>query len=285
MNDNRTIPSYDGELLFLKNIREVDDLPGIRQGFNSIVICRGGRIVVEVGGNNLVKVKPGQLLLIPAGKLVQPMLVSTDVDASALLISDGLLSSVLGSQITVWNKAMYMKEIYVVEDVSWLEGMQNYADSIFRSESQIMLRREIIHSFLRTMLLLVCEKLLSSEQMTVSPDDPSTMRDKELFNSFIQLLAHQERKRQRVSFYADKLSITPKYLSTVCKKVSGKTPLQWISESVMQDCYTLLKDTDMSVKEIANHLGFPNSSFFGQYFREQAGQTPVEYRTEYRTVV
>ena len=61
MNDNRTIPSYDGELLFLKNIREVDDLPGIRQGFNSIVICRGGRIVVEVGGNNLVKVKPGKM--------------------------------------------------------------------------------------------------------------------------------------------------------------------------------------------------------------------------------
>ena len=285
MTDNRMIPNYDGELLFVDNIREVANLPSIRQGFNSLVACRGGRIVVEVGGNNLVKVKPGQLLLIPAGKLVQPMLVSTDVDASALLVSDGMLTSVLGSQITVWNKAMYMKEIYVVEEASWLKGLQGYADSIFSRGREMRLLREVIHSFLRTMLLMVCEELLGSEGMTSTQGDTSSLHDKEIFNSFLQLLAHEEQKRQRVAYYADKLHITPKYLSTVCKKVSGKNPMRWISESVMQDCYSLLKDTDLSVKEISNKLGFPNSSFFGQYFREQTGQTPVAYRTEYKTVV
>ena len=44
----------------------------------------------------------------------------------------------------------------------------------------------------------------------------------------------------------------------------------------------LLKDTDLSVKEISNRLGFPNSSFFGQYFREQAGMTPMAYRIEHK---
>jgi AraC-like DNA-binding protein len=50
----------------------------------------------------------------------------------------------------------------------------------------------------------------------------------------------------------------------------------------MQDCYRLLSETDLTVKEISNRLGFPNSSFFGQYFREQAGVTPMEYRIEHK---
>lgn len=285
MTDKRMLVGYEGELLFVDNIREVANLPNMRRGYNSIVVCRSGRIVVEVGGNSLLKVKPGQLLLIPAGKLVQPMLVSTDVEASALLVSDSMLASVLGTQITVWNKAMYMKEIYVVEDAAWLNGMQDYANLLFMGGREMRLRREVIHSFLRTMLLMICEELLGSESMAMGQDDASSIHDKEIFNAFLQLLAHEDQKRQRVAYYADKLHISPKYLSTVCKKVSGKNPMRWISESVMQDCYSLLKDTDLSVKEISNRLGFPNSSFFGQYFREQTGQTPIAYRTEYKTVV
>jgi transcriptional regulator GlxA family with amidase domain len=53
----------------------------------------------------------------------------------------------------------------------------------------------------------------------------------------------------------------------------------------MQDCYALLKGTDLSIKEISNRMGFPNSSFFGQYFREQAGMTPMEYRTEHKMAI
>ena len=126
---------------------------------------------------------------------------------------------------------------------------------------------------------MICGDLVSHESLT-SDNNQSSFRDKELFNQFLQLLGKQEQKRQKVSFYADQLNITPKYLSTVCKKVSDKNPMRWITESVMEDSYMLLKETDLSVKEISNRLGFPNSSFFGQYFREQAGITPIEYRVK-----
>jgi len=96
----------------------------------------------------------------------------------------------------------------------------------------------------------------------------------------LYILSHEQQKRQQVNYYAEKLCITPKYLSTVCRKVSGKSPIRWITDSVMEDSYQLLRNTDMTVKEISNKLGFPNSSFFGQYFREHAGTTPIEYRTK-----
>jgi AraC-like DNA-binding protein len=110
--------------------------------------------------------------------------------------------------------------------------------------------------------------------------ETSTDRDKTFFRQFLFLLSHEQLKRQQVGYYADKLHITPKYLSTICRKVSGKSPIRWITDSVMEDCYEMLRSTNLTVKEISNKLGFPNSSFFGQYFREQAGMTPVEYRTK-----
>ena len=211
------------------------------------------------------------------------MLVSTDVEASALLVSDRMLKSVLGNQINIWNKAMYMKEIYVVEGNNWLMGIQDYTRSVFSQAKTPILSNEIIVSFLRTLLLMVCEELLSHDDMALT-SDASSIHDKEIFNQFLQL-SRQEQKRQKVAFYADQLHITPKYLSSVAKKVSGKNPMRWITESTMQDCYSLLTETDMSIKEISHKLGFPNSSFFSQYFREQANVTPMEYRLDHKRAV
>ncbi len=269
------------EVLFIDNLRDVKNLPSLRVKYNTITCCRGGRILIEVGGNNQVKVGAGQLLLIPSGKLVQPMLISTDVEAGALLLSDRILKAVLGSQLCIWNKAMYMKEIYVIKEAGWVQGMQAYTNTIFKDNKTPKLCREIIVSFLRTMVLMICEELLRYDDMETT-NDTSSPHDKDLFNRFLQILSEQPQKRQRVSFYAEQLNITSKYLSSVSKKVSGKTPMRWITESVMQDCYMLLGESNMSVKEISNKLGFPNSSFFGQYFREEAGVTPLEYRKEHK---
>jgi AraC-like DNA-binding protein len=276
--------ALEGEVMFLNDLREITNLSTMRKGYNTIIHCQGGRILVEIGGNQQIKIRPGQMLLIPAGKLVQPLMISTDVNASVMLISDKMLKSALGNQLSIWNKAMYMKEIYVVEEAGWVEAMESYARTIFKTGTLPVLYREIISSFLRMMLLMLCEELMRHEDMTTL-NDASTTHDKEVFNQFLQLLSQQNQKRQRVSFYADKMNISPKYLSSICKKVSGKNPMRWITENAMQDCYSLLKDTDLSVKEISNRLGFPNPSFFGQYFREQAGVTPMEYRTEHKRIV
>ncbi len=281
MDKLNIVHALGDEVLFIDNLREVKNLPSLRVKYNTITCCRGGRILIEVGGNNQVKVGAGQLLLIPSGKLVQPMLISTDVEAGALLLSDRILKSVLGGQLCIWNKAMYMKEIYVIEEAGWVQGMQAYTDTIFKDNKMPALCREIIVSFLRTMVLLICEELLRHEDMGIT-NDTSTTHDKDLFNKFLQLLSEQKQKRQRVSFYAEQLNITSKYLSAISKKVSGKTPIRWITESVMQDCYVLLRESDLTVKEISSQLGFPNSSFFGQYFREEAGLTPMEYRKEHK---
>ena len=83
-----------------------------------------------------------------------------------------------------------------------------------------------------------------------------------------------------MSFYAKQLNITPKYLSSVVKEVSGKTAARWIDESVILEAKALLKYSGMSIQEIAYYLNFPNQSFFGSYFKRNTGMSPSQYKAQ-----
>ena len=99
-----------------------------------------------------------------------------------------------------------------------------------------------------------------------------------LFDEFMSLLQQYNKREHNVSFCAKQLNITPKYLSSVVKEVSGKTAARWIDESVILEAKALLKYSGMSIQEIAYCLNFPNQSFFGKYFRSHTGMTPSAYR-------
>ena len=272
------------EVIFLNSMNDVEkisSLSPVRMDYNAIVLCRRGRVLIELGGSQQVTVKAGQLLLVPAQKLLQPIMVSTDVDAAVLLLSDRVLKSVLGAQVDIWNRAMYLHESYVIEGGHWSEVLQSQSRGVFQND-QLLLFKEIVMAFLRILLLVICDQLLRDEAMTRS-DEASTDREKHLFNQFLELLHHESQKHRQVVYYAEQLCITPKYLSTVCRHVSGKAPIRWITDYVIEDCFQLLSNTNLTVKEISNRLGFPNPSFFGQYFREQTGVTPIEYRTHHKT--
>ena len=85
-------------------------------------------------------------------------------------------------------------------------------------------------------------------------------------------------KHRTVESYANELCISPKYLSVICKKHSGKTANEWIREHVLEDIRYYLKQTDLTITQIADLLGFPNSSFFGKYVKEHFGMTPMQVR-------
>lgn len=99
-----------------------------------------------------------------------------------------------------------------------------------------------------------------------------------IFNDFIDILSRAYPKSRSVAFYARQLNITPKYLSVVCKKTSGKNASKVIDAYVAKDIENLLKSSSKSVKEISNELDFPNTSFFGRYVKKNLGHTPNELR-------
>jgi AraC-like DNA-binding protein len=146
------------------------------------------------------------------------------------------------------------------------------------------LKTEVIQSLLRSAILGLCgrmKKMLSSEtnladSATLQGNDRTT--SKVHFQHFLDLLHSNDVKRHTVEAYASELCISPKYLTAVCKKNSGKTANEWITEHVLEDIRYYLRQTDLSIKQICDKLAFPNPSFFGKYVKDHFGMTPLEFR-------
>ena len=87
------------------------------------------------------------------------------------------------------------------------------------------------------------------------------------------------RLHREVAFYAGQQCLTPRYFSTVVREKTGRSALRWITATVVAEAKKMLSDPALSVKEIADALGFPNQSFFGRYFRQYTGISPTEFRS------
>lgn len=107
----------------------------------------------------------------------------------------------------------------------------------------------------------------------------SIKREKEHFNRFMKLLSENYLKEREVGWYADKMSLTSRYLTTTIRKVSGHTVSDWITRFVIKDAKYLLKHSEMTVQQVAYELNFPNQSFFGKFFKKHTGMSPGTYRT------
>lgn len=103
-------------------------------------------------------------------------------------------------------------------------------------------------------------------------------RKKELYNLFLEKVEAYHKQEREVLFYADKLCVTPKYLSQILKEVSGHTGLEIIEEYTITTCKALLSSTTMSVQQISDEMNFPSQSVFGKYFKRLTGLSPKEYR-------
>lgn len=103
-------------------------------------------------------------------------------------------------------------------------------------------------------------------------------RQELLTDEFFKLMLTHYQKERSVAYYADKLCLTPKYLSMTVKKITGHPISDWINEAVVIEAKRMLKSTDLTALQISEELNFPNPSFFGRFFKQYTGMTPLEYK-------
>lgn len=127
----------------------------------------------------------------------------------------------------------------------------------------------MIHSF--------CDILTDSAALQAQAESNKSRRQM-FFEQFMALLDQYHCTERSLKFYADKLYITPKYLSAIIKEVSGRSAAEWVDAFVVLEAKTLLKFSDLSIQEIAYRLNFSTQSFFGKYFKHQTGMSPSEYK-------
>lgn len=129
--------------------------------------------------------------------------------------------------------------------------------------------------FLCRALVLFCHNYFKLPNSVIENN-----RQTEIVNGFIRLVSENCRKQRSMAFYADRLSIAPKYLSSIITSFTGKTASQWIREFTLENAKALLSGTALSVNEISDKMNFITSSDFTKYFKKYTGLTPKEFRKD-----
>ena len=157
-------------------------------------------------------------------------------------------------------------------DVGEIRQVFQLIKTMLRSDKE-RYRHEIIRTLFTTAFYIITD-LNQRERPANRPKG----RGELIFEEFTSLLQRYNKRERNVGFYARQLNITPKYLSSVVKEVSGRTAARWIDESVILEAKTLLKYSGMSIQEIAYSLNFSTQSFFGKYFKQHTGTSPSRYK-------
>lgn len=138
-------------------------------------------------------------------------------------------------------------------------------------------RQEAARSIVRAIIYDLFAVIIETEKKEETSAAPLYSAD-HLFFRFSKMLLDRENISRKTQYYADQLCITPKYLAQICRKVSGKTATALINEAMTANIKYYLEYTDLSAKEIAQKLDFPNLSFFGSYVKRHLGLSPHAYR-------
>lgn len=103
-------------------------------------------------------------------------------------------------------------------------------------------------------------------------------RQNEIFCRFRDLLAEHHSRWHSVSFYADRLHISSKYLSSIVKRITGRTVCDHKEAMLLADARRMLECSNLEIKEISDSLGFSDQSAFSKFFKSRVSISPAFYR-------
>ena len=271
--------------MIVDDVQEFAAIGAARLSLNGIAICTNGKITGSMNGRK-IEISKNEVAIIPKNALVTDLMISPDFKLKALFFSENILQSFLHEKISIWNEMMYIhcNNVFTLggDDVKFYEHFYSLLKFVVERGKNRPYYNEVVQSLLKSALLGVCSEFKSRQIAAETPpnatDDNLRSSPAVYFQRFLDIIHTVEIKHRTVEWYARQLCITPKYLSAVCKSCSGKTALEWITESLMEKIRFYLCDTDLSIKQICDILEFANTSFFGRYVKEHFGVTPAQMR-------
>ena len=161
------------------------------------------------------------------------------------------------------------------EDTEMFSRNNELISSIIASDAHF--KKEMVNALISAGIYHVMS--IWSKSLQQKPQNHvQSSRSRVIYEKFLKLVTEYHTQYRNVGFYADKLSLTPKYLSKLVKNESGRSAPEWIDAYVILEAKNLLKHSNIAIKEIVYKLNFPNQSVFYKFFKMRTGMTPSEYR-------
>lgn len=247
-------------------------------GSAGILFCIQGQAQVTIDLKTHTISSHSVLFLLPE-TIISMTEVSSDFSLSYFICSADMFWETVFRLNTQFLHFLKIYPSYRIspERIGSVEGLMKASVSIYTDRDN-RFRYQIAKNLLHNFLLDTCDKIY--RRFSIREIEGHNRRD-ELFRGFIDLLHKHCSLQHEVTFYANALCISTKYLSDICRLTTGNSPKKLIDNFVMLEIKLLLQSTDLSLQEISDRLNFPDQSYLGRYFKHHSGISPTEYRKEF----
>lgn len=248
----------------------------IGEGFAAL--CTGGSAVVEVFSESC-RISKNDLIVILPLQLVSIRNVSEDFSITFFKVSKDMFMEIMsGICLMTPDFFFYMRKHFryrlqkgEAERFLHFCGLIDFRVSgkkmIYRKESTMHLLRVFYWDFY----------VYFKEDAEGRKSFRFTHKEKIAFKFAMLIIEHHKTSRE-VAFYADKLCISPKYLTMIMQDVNGQSARDCIAEYVVVEMKALLRNAELDIKDLVRKTGFPNQSTLSSFFRRHTGMSPSEYR-------
>lgn len=254
-----------------------NDNAGRSEG-GALLYCRSGRAVAAVDQFQ-GEMCPDTLLLLLPGTVLSLAERTKDFRVTYFAFSHDLFAEAAFRLDPMFFGALRKQPVFHLEP-RLAEGARIWfemAGYTYRDREN-MFRSTIIRNRLQNVLLESFDKMQRFGARRAETSETTT-RQSELFHRFVSLVHEHCTREREVTFYADRLCISTRYLSTIVRAIARTTAKEFIDRSVILEIKMLLKSSDLSVQEIAYRLHFPDQSYLGRFFKKHTGESPTEYRS------
>lgn len=278
--DRIAMDSVDGDVFIFDDVSKVPlfDYP-TKTSVTIAALCLSGTVEVIVNLKKHVFIAPCLAIILPDQILQYSRSVSEDFSALFVVMSKEFIESLLLNPRESLPVFFYLQNApgtaLTPGESELLLTYYSLLRTTIRAEASAY-TKEIVRNLVRAFFY----GIFMIFQRHKPPAKQRRRRKEKIFEQFSQLLRERCTERRSVSFYAGKLCLTPKYLSSTVKEISQKTAGEWIDESVILEAKVMLKSSSMSIQQVSDALSFPNQSFFGRYFKRHVGVSPREYRRQ-----
>lgn len=266
----------DFAILEFNHDNKVSRHPHMNDGFIAVVCMKGSwKMKINFKEHN---VQRNNLIFCTPYTMIEIVEASDDVEVHGIFFSFDLISGMLSMRNHGSILALIRNPCIEIDD-ELRDDFEGYFN--FIKEQYINTSKEYSKDVIAALTLALYLKLHSVYRLLnykSSKESSISSRNEEILESLIKLIMQHYQEERNISFYADKMCLTPKYLSSVVKKTTGNSLLFWINEALVADAKLRLKTTNLTVKQISDELNFSTPSLFGRFFKQRTGITPLQYR-------
>lgn len=244
----------------------------------AIYFCRKGWAHATINLKDYEIVENTQVVLLP-GTIIRINGCSSDFTASFFGFPKEMFMEACMRFEPIFFRFIKEQPCYVLpqENTGAINGLIRATTAIY-NDRENRFRNQIAKNHLQSFMLDIydkCYRYFGKHKI-----EGGTRQD-EIFKSFVSLVHEHCTSQREVSFYADKLCISTKYLTGICKAVTGDSAKKIIDDFAILEIKVLLQSTELTVQEIADRLVFPDQSYLGRYFKRHEGMSPKEYQSKY----